>query len=722
MTMIPTMPDGGQTEANQGRSMLVQWFPQWCGWYNKSATSNTPTPTTSSLDSPLLSPSHHQPSTAFLGEPPKDQTQLEDEILNALAGSVENNSLLKRDAVFGKFNFILKKGTLDVCTGTSAQIPLNQTVASKLMLQLQFENLLLTIESRPRSASHFVGLSLGSIFVKDHITVDSEFPDLIRPQQKDEPIAPLVIQSRLHRVSRFAMNAAAAATMSQPVAPASPAVAASPPEPLFQMNYERKPLTYNTDYRLQIKSQSLDIVYNVDAINWIVDFVMKPHQLLSARRKIEAMKNKTKMELIKSWEQVLEGDLSERKSWSLEIDISAPQIIFAENFHMKNGSIVVIDFGRLQLQNSGNGDQTNERQQQQQSSNVSGAAAATAAAASDLLLMHRDSEDEEAFMTPCSTPPGSECSTTDSPTLCSALSDPMAESIVVNPGDAGLLNEKSLHHKLYDSYSMNLTDMQVLVCKSKERWSFASAKGSSTLHLLDRFSISLQFERRVVLTLDPQYPSLTMSGSLPKLVAHVNEHKIAAITQMLNTLSVVSGGGGGQSPQKVIPFEETIYDRQSSETTMGSMPDVNVGGGGTGGGGGATEEDQQREASKMIILQFSIDQMALEVQSRGRSIAELQVTGVKAGFSKRVEDTSFTLSVHGLLLVDAIQSFGPDFELLIASHRHVGFVQFLMFIFDNLCFLFEFEKIVILLLCEVNSFLKIVIMDTSTVKEFIEKF
>lgn len=681
MTMIPTLPDVGQTEANQGRSMLVQWFPQWCGWYNKSATSNTPTPTTSSLDSPLLSPSYHQPSTAFLGEPPKDQTQLEDEILNALAGSVENNSLLKRDAVFGKFNFILKKGTLDVCTGTSAQIPLNQTVASKLMLQLQFQNLLLTIESRPRSASHFVGLSLGSIFVKDHITVDSEFPDLIRPQQKDEPIAPLVIHSRLHRVSRFAMNAAAAATMSQPVAPAAPAVAASPPEPLFQMNYERKPLTYNTDYRLQIKSQSLDIVYNVDAINWIVDFVMKPHQLLSARRKIEAMKNKTKMELIKSWEQVLEGDLSERKSWSLEIDISAPQIIFAENFHMKNGSIVVIDFGRLQLQNSGSGDQTNERQQQQQSSNVSGAAAATAAAASDLLLMHRDSEDEEAFMTPCSTPPGSECSTTDSPTLCSALSDQMAESIVVNPGDAGLLNEKSLHHKLYDSYSMNLTDMQVLVCKSKERWSFASAKGSSTLHLLDRFSISLQFERRVVLTLDPQYPSLTMSGSLPKLVAHVNEHKIAAITQMLNTLSVVSGGGVGQSPQKVIPFDETIYDRQSSETTMGSMPDVNVGGGGAGGGGGANDEDQQREASKMIILQFSIDQMALEVQSRGRSIAELQVTGVKAGFSKRVEDTSFTLSVHGLLLVDAIQSFGPDFELLIASHRHVGFVQILMFFF-----------------------------------------
>lgn len=26
----------------------------------------------------------------------------------------------------------------------------------------------------------------------------------------------------------------------------------------------------------------------------------------------------------------------------------------------------------------------------------------------------------------------------------------------------------------------------------------------------------------------------------------------------------------------------------------------------------------------------------------------------------------------GLLLVDAMQSYGPDFELLVASHRHVG--------------------------------------------------
>lgn len=67
--------------------------------------------------------------------------------------------------------------------------------------------------------------------------------------------------------------------------------------------------------------------------------------------------------------------------------------------------------------------------------------------------------------------------------------------------------------------------------------------------------------------------------------------------------------------------------------------------------------------------------MRLQVQSRGRSIAELQVSGVKAFFTKRPVDTSLSLSVHSLLLVDALQTFGPDFELLLASHKHVGCVK-----------------------------------------------
>lgn len=567
--------------------MLVQWFPQWWGWYGSSAQTS----------------SQQQPNSQITSDAtPKDQNQLEDELLDALADSVESNSILKRDAVFGKFDFTLRKGTLDICSRSTC-------TKNTLMLQLQFENLILSIESRPRSASHFVGLSLGSVLLKDHITSNSEFPDLIKPQVKDESVT----HSRLHTQRANSRNSGLLSNS----------------EPLFQMNYERKPLSYNTDYRLLIKSQSLDVVYNVEAIKWIVDFVMKPHQVVSTRRKIEAMKNKTKMEFIKNWESILKGDLSDRKTWTFEIDISAPQIIFAENFCHKSGTLVVVDFGRLQLSNN----QMEKYKHEPPSENF-----------------RRDSEEEDAFMTPCSTPPGSEISTSNSPTLCTALSDGFEENV-----DSSL-NEKSLHEKLYDSYVLNLTDLQVLACKNKERWTFASSKGSSSLHVLDRFNININMERRVVYTNDPQYPSFTMSGSLPKLVVHVNEHKIAALVQTLNVLSASTLNSPHRSP--VIDTVEEISEKVEQNV---SINDVEV-----------DEQDFQRDRSNLIILQFAVDQMSLEVQSRGRSIAELQVTGVKAGFSRRPEDTSLTLSVHGLLLVDAMQSFGQDFELLIASHRHVG--------------------------------------------------
>ncbi|XP_063707909.1 intermembrane lipid transfer protein Vps13D-like, partial [Culicoides brevitarsis] len=581
-----------QENASKGRSMLLQWFPQM--WYGKQTTDESIT------EDNLL---------ALDDSRGLDDTKetIEDEILNALADSVENDSILKRDAVFGKFEFTLKKGTLDICSGG---------FGSELtpMLQLQFENLILSVESRPRSGSHFLGLSLGSILLKDRITPNSEFPDLIKPQVKDEMLS----RTKSGSVRKTQNNST---------------------EPLFQLEYEKRPLALVADYRLLIKSQSLDIVYNVGAAKWLLDFVSRPHQMSEARKKIEAMKNKTKKEIMKNWEQILKGHLSQRKQWAFEIDISAPQIIFVENFADKSGSsIVVVDFGRLQLTNNVVTQRTNGR---------------TNGVVQDVSIKSPggiESDDEsDMFLTPCSTPPGSE--TSNSPTLVSAASDPLSNSETLNVMDD--INEGNLMDKLYERYNLDLTDLQVLVCKGKERWNFASAKGTSTLHVLDRFNISLQIERRILHTTDPQYPSLTLLGRLPRLNVHVNENKIAALTHMFN---IITRNSVFDSPMKSNiehPLLESLSQESHDEDTF-------------------AEEMSHRESNKLVIMQFSVDQMSLEVQSRGRSIAELQVTGVRAGLTQRAHETNVSLSVHGLLLVDAIQSFGPDFELLIASHRHVG--------------------------------------------------
>ena len=56
---------------------------------------------------------------------------------------------------------------------------------------------------------------------------------------------------------------------------------------------------------------------------------------------------------------------------------------------------------------------------------------------------------------------------------------------------------------------------------------------------------------------------------------------------------------------------------------------------------------------------------------QGKPIAELQLTSLKAGITRKPFDINFALSVQSLLLVDALQTLGSDYELLVASHRHV---------------------------------------------------
>lgn len=245
------------------------------------------------------------------------------------------------------------------------------------------------------------------------------------------------------------------------------------------------------------------------------------------------------------------------------------------------------------------------------------------------------------FVTPCSTPPASEESNSESP-LTELNASQFAEA----------LTETILHDKLYDHYNVELTDMQVLVGKVKDNWRYAHNKGTSTMHVLDRFNISLKIERRIVHTTDPLYPSLTLNANLPKLVAHFNESKISSARTLMQIISATGLPSPFTDSEHLV--EDIVSELPANEDSI--------------------SVDTSIEMSRLMMLQFTVDHLAMEVQSRGRSVAELQVSGVKVAFTKRPVDINIALTVHSLLLVDALQTFGPDFELLVASHKHVGYV------------------------------------------------
>lgn len=111
--------------------------------------------------------------------------------------------------------------------------------------------------------------------------------------------------------------------------------------------------------------------------------------------------------------RVLQG---ERRSWQVELDVSAPQILFAEELCDRDASVLVVDFGRLRLTNTP----------------PAGEAGGTPATP--------PGEDEEMFMTPCSTPPASLLSPAEPP-------EPLGPA---SPPNATPLDAADLHTRLYD--------------------------------------------------------------------------------------------------------------------------------------------------------------------------------------------------------------------------------------------------------------------------------
>lgn len=293
---------------SSGRSMLESWFPTWMGWYSSTTTETTPVSS--------------------------EASQLEGEILQVLSDSVENNTILKRDAVFGQFNFCLKRGCLNLCI-------IDNSHETSPMLELEFKNLCLTIISKPRTSSHLIELSLDALYLKDKITLNTMFPILMGP-----PGLERISFNRVRPNSRLNIN----------VNKTDDSITTN--ERLFYLAYEKKPQNSHCDYRLCIKSKCLDVVYQPNAVKWLVEFLCLPHQRNITQSKIEAMKSRTKKELIKNWEQILDGRATTRTTWDLELDISAPQIIFVEQFTDQNSAMAVIDFGRLQLRNNLNRNET----------------------------------------------------------------------------------------------------------------------------------------------------------------------------------------------------------------------------------------------------------------------------------------------------------------------------------------------------------------------------
>lgn len=283
----------------------------------------------------------------------------------------------------------------------------------------------------------------------------------------------------------------------------------------------------------------------------------------------------------------------------------------------------------------------------------------------------REDMSDDEYQTPLATPPDSPPPELDLP-LKERLKSPELPSLR-SPESA-----QAYSRKLYEKYSLSFKDLQIMVGRYKDNWKHLQESEVGPTHVVEKFNVLLQLEQRLRYTSDPQLPGAVLSGTLPDLKVHINLEKMTALRSCLARLSspAVSEedksqekGPNIRSPDPLTLRHDKIFQREDSSWKLqGSAKNLTQ--------SVMTLEQHTREVlveSRLLLAEFNINYMQLGVESDGRYISVLKVFGTNAHFVKRPYDAEVSLTVHGLLLVDTLQTYGSDFDLLVASHTHLSF-------------------------------------------------
>lgn len=625
----PQPPECTASIPKSGSSGMVQylqsWFPGWGGWYGVSQDPESEhlLPSPSSWD--LLA------ETEDLFDPIEDSHTL--------------NTFTRRDNLFARLEFLLEKGSVTLYHEERMEKkegPNPNSVQESGVIQLELSEVKVILESLPRSESSLLSVKLGGLFLRDLSTQGTIFPVLVSP--KTDKVVVSLNQSPGQTGGSTGSSVPSSSS------------------PVFEMIYERNPVRSKFERRLEVHTSPLNIIYNPQAIKKVTEFFYKGRVHTSgfgyqselelrvaeaARRQYNKLKMQTKAEIRQTIDQLLVGEFIENsKRWTMKLDISAPQVIFPDNFQSEDPMLVVVDLGRILLTNS-----------QDESKTLTKA---------DHCELEDMSEDE--FQTPLATPPGS----------------PPAELLVTSkeplkspelPSLRSPEGSLACRKKLYEKYSLSFKDLQIMVGHCKDNWKHLQESEVGPTHVVEKFNVLLQLEQRLRYTSDPQLPGAVLSGTLPDLKVHINFEKMTALRSCLNRLSGSSdqGSTGKEKNANVKPRDpfrhQNIFKRDNSSWKLhGSAKNLTQ--------SVMTLEQHTREVlveSRLLIAEFNINYMQLGVESDGRYISVLKVFGTNAHFVKRPYDTEVSLTVHGLLLVDTLQTYGSDFDLLVASHKHLSF-------------------------------------------------
>ncbi|XP_062872043.1 intermembrane lipid transfer protein VPS13D [Trichomycterus rosablanca] len=623
--MTEPIPSSSSTSIPKSHSSgmiqyLQSWFPGWGGWYGCVEKGPDGQPVADEL-----MPSSSQWDIL---------TETED-LFDPLEDSHTLNTFTKRDHLFARLDFSLRKATVTLFQKDQ----LNCFSNDSGVIQLEFSGVKIGIESLPRSETSLLSVKLGGLFLRDLTTQGSIFPFLVSP--------------KLDKNQSFGQSCSTESSTAYDME--------SSASPVFEMIYERNPIRCKFERRLEVNTSPLNIIYNPQAIKKVADFFYKGRVHTSGfgyqselelrvaeavKRQYIKLKMQTKAEIRQSIDQLLVGEFIENiKRWTMKLDICAPQVIFPDDFQSEDPMLVVVDLGRIYLSNSQEAPKTQFKAAQSE-----------------------DELSDEEYQTPLATPPNSP---PPEPNLEFKGHDKSLDLSSLKSTEGG----QSFSRVLYEKYSLSFKDLQIMVGRYKDNWKHLQSDVGPT-HVVEKFNVLLQLEQRLRYTTDPQLPGAVLSGTLPDLKVHINLEKMTALRSCLARLSSASvdeskidKAESVKSPDPLAFSHDKTFERENSLSKLQEY-DRNL------TKSVMTLEQHTREVlveSRLLLAEFKINYMQLGIESEGQYISVLKVFNTNAHFVKRPYDVEVSLTVHGLLLVDTLQTYGSDFDLLVASHKHLSF-------------------------------------------------
>ena len=181
-----------------------------------------------------------------------------------------------------------------------------------------------------------------------------------------------------------------------------------------------------------------------------------------------------------------------------------------------------------------------------------------------------------------------------------------------------------------------------------DEWRQALGQSTSPLHIIDRFSVHVNFSRciakELLAQIEPNAPSLKLEGNLPALTCNLSETKLVSLLRCTSfppsPASMQRDGVQGESAAKA------VVKRRLKETDR-----------------------------RVMVADFTIDRISVEVYGgpvEQDRLVGLVVRGLRAEMTQRTFDEQLSFVVEDILAEDHTQPAGSEFYRLITTESHSG--------------------------------------------------